>query len=211
MEEIKDKELKDTENKKILYLSYLQILISYYFSEPNYNSENTKEKNFHKFICSLYLDMDLFYSLISVFRLTNNFGKSSNKEIRELTSFKDETLKKLEPYDIPKFPDLPILEIKISYLRDIEIHIIKSILLDILTLLDKFENKWSLISKEKRVQQFNTSNISVYFEEKGVSFNFISCDDDNDNDIALDDGEFNSNNKNDDLGGFKDLLDNDLI
>ena len=165
MEEIKDKELKDTENKKILYLSYLQILISYYFSEPNYNSENTKEKNFHKFICSLDLDMDLFYSLISVFRLTNNFGKSSNKEIRELTSFKDETLKKLEPYDIPKFPDLPILEIKISYLRDIEIHIIKSILLDILTLLDKFENKWSLISKEKRVQQFNTSNISVCFEE----------------------------------------------
>ena len=57
----------------------------------------------------------------------------------------------------------------------------------------------------------NIQGIVNYFEEKGVSFNFISCDDDNDNDIALDDGEFNSNNKNDDLGGFKDLLDNDLI
>jgi len=53
----------------------------------------------------------------------------------------------------------------------------------------------------------NIQGIVNYFEEKSISFNFISCDDDNDNDIVLDDGEFNSNNKNDDLGGFKDLLD----
>ena len=63
------------------------------------------------------------------------------------------------------------------------------------------------INREKE----NIQGIVNYFEEKGVSFNFISCDDDNDNDINLDDGEFNKDNKNDDLGGFKDLLDNDLI
>jgi len=57
----------------------------------------------------------------------------------------------------------------------------------------------------------NIQGIVNYFEEKGVSFNFISCDDDNDNDINLDEGEFNKDNKNDGLGGFEDLLDNDLI
>ena len=63
------------------------------------------------------------------------------------------------------------------------------------------------IDREKE----NIQAIVNYFEDKGISFNFISCDDDNDNDIALDDGEFINSNKNDDLGGFKDLLDNDLI
>ena len=63
------------------------------------------------------------------------------------------------------------------------------------------------IDREKE----NIQGIVDYFEEKGVNFNFISCDDDNDNDINLDDGEFNNANKNDDLGGFKELLDNPLI
>ena len=58
----------------------------------------------------------------------------------------------------------------------------------------------------------NIQGIVNHFEEKGINFNFISCDDDND--IDLGDEDFtnkNSNNKNDALGGFKDLLDNDLI
>ena len=60
----------------------------------------------------------------------------------------------------------------------------------------------------------NIQGIVNHFEEKGINFNFISCDDDNDNDIDLGDDDFsnkNNTNKNDDLGGFKDLLDNDLI
>ncbi len=64
----------------------------------------------------------------------------------------------------------------------------------------------SINRETKKIQ-----NIVSHFEDKGITFNFISCDDDNDNDINLDDGEFNNANKNDDLGGFKDLLDNDLI
>jgi len=42
-----------------------------------------------------------------------------------------------------------------------------------------------------------------YFEEKGISFNFISCDDDND---VNNDDNFNDGG---DLGGFKGLLDNE--
>ena len=44
-------------------------------------------------------------------------------------------------------------------------------------------------------------SIATYFEDKGVTFNFISCDDDNDVD--------NFGGNDDNLGGFKDLLDND--
>ena len=44
-----------------------------------------------------------------------------------------------------------------------------------------------------------------YFDEKGISFNFISCDDDNDVDNVDNFGDGG------DLGGFKDLLDNDDI
>lgn len=53
----------------------------------------------------------------------------------------------------------------------------------------------------------NIQGIVNYFEEKGITFNFISCDDDNDNDLN------NGDNFGDggDLGGFKDLLDNDDI
>jgi len=49
----------------------------------------------------------------------------------------------------------------------------------------------------------NIQGIVNYFEEKGINFNFISCDDDNDlnNEDNFKDGG--------DLGGFKDLLDND--
>ena len=56
------------------------------------------------------------------------------------------------------------------------------------------------INREKE----NIQGIVNYFEEKGVSFNFISCDDDNDNDMGGD--NFGDGG---DLGGFKDLLDND--
>lgn len=50
----------------------------------------------------------------------------------------------------------------------------------------------------------NIQSIVNYFDEKGITFNFISCDDDNDvnNDDNFGDGG--------DLGGFKDLLDNDF-
>ena len=50
-------------------------------------------------------------------------------------------------------------------------------------------------------EQDKIQGIVNYFEEKGITFNFISCDDDNDVD--------NFGGDADNLGGFKDLLDND--
>lgn len=51
----------------------------------------------------------------------------------------------------------------------------------------------------------NIQGIVNYFDEKGISFNFISCDDDNDVNNVDNFGDGG------DLGGFKDLLDNDDI
>ena len=57
-------------------------------------------------------------------------------------------------------------------------------------------------------------NIVSHFEDKGITFNFISCDDDNDNDINLDDdlnvgeGKSNANNAG---GGLDFLLNSDIF
>ncbi len=56
----------------------------------------------------------------------------------------------------------------------------------------------------------NIQGIVNYFEEKGVTFNFISCDDDNDNDIGGDQDEFNAPKK-DDLDGFGAILDSEVF
>ena len=56
----------------------------------------------------------------------------------------------------------------------------------------------------------NIQGIVNYFEEKGVTFNFISCDDDNDNDIGGDQDEFNAPKK-DDLDGFGAILDSEIF
>ena len=51
--------------------------------------------------------------------------------------------------------------------------------------------------------------IVSYFEEKGITFNFSSCDDDNDNDINFDDDLNVGGGKND--GGFDILLKDDIF
>ena len=58
------------------------------------------------------------------------------------------------------------------------------------------------IDREKE----NIQEIVNYFEEKNITFNFISCDDDND---LNNDDNFGNYGDGGDLGGFKDLLDND--
>ena len=52
--------------------------------------------------------------------------------------------------------------------------------------------------------------IISHFEDKGITFNFISCDDDNDNDINLDD-DLNTGGEKNDEGGFDILLNNDVF
>ena len=54
-------------------------------------------------------------------------------------------------------------------------------------------------------------SIISYFEDKNITFNFISCDDDNDNDINLDGDDFNVGGGKKDDGGFDMLLNNDIF
>ena len=128
----------DFEHKRTLYFSYLQIVIAYYFSEIKMESQNKLLKKFHEFINSLNLDLDLFYALIAVFRYINKFGKVNTIK---LNSYKTEALQKISKDDYPIFSDLPFREIQIDKLNDMEIYIIRNLLLDILYLMDKFERK----------------------------------------------------------------------
>ena len=65
-------------------------------------------------------------------------------------------------------------------------------------------------SIDRETQQIQ--GIATYFEDKGVTFNFISCDDDNDNDVNFDNDELNiGGGKNNNLDGFDVLLNNDAF
>ena len=68
---------------------------------------------------------------------------------------------------------------------------------------DELEDIYLYLNDKIDREKDNIQGIVNYFEEKGINFNFISCDDDNDlnNEDNFKDGG--------DLGGFKDLLDND--
>jgi hypothetical protein len=122
------------EYKKIIYFSYLQLLVSYYCSETKY----AEQSQFHDFICNLNLDIDLFYAFISLFRTIINFIKSDRKD---LISYEMEDLKKLNNNDYLTFSDLPLRDINIKSLNDLGVDIIKNIFLDILVLLDKLMKK----------------------------------------------------------------------
>ena len=51
-----------------------------------------------------------------------------------------------------------------------------------------------------------------YFEDKGITFNFISCDDDNDNDLNFDNDDLNiGGGINNNADGFESLLNDDLF
>ena len=139
LNEIKDYEFVNTDYKKTLYLSYLQILIPYYFSDKKYKSQNVTVNNFHEFIYTLNLDIDLFYALIALIRYVNNFSQINEVDI---TSYKSEELKTISKNDYPVFSDLPLREVNIEKLNEIEIYIIRNILLDIVYLLDKFEKSF---------------------------------------------------------------------
>ena len=150
--EIKFGESKDTEYKKIIYLSYLQILISYYFSENKFKNPNATVQNFNNFISSLNLDKDLFFALIGLINLVNNFKKLDEININ---NYKKEKIKIISKSDYPIFSELPFKELNIEKLNDIQIYIIKNIFLDILELLENFS-----ITYGKKDSKFNSNNES---------------------------------------------------
>ena len=65
----------------------------------------------------------------------------------------------------------------------------------------------SIDRKTQKIQ-----GIATYFKDKGAIFNFISCDDDNDNDVYFYNDDLNiGGGKNNNLDGFDVLLNNDAL
>ena len=147
------------EYKKIIYFSYLQLLVSYYCSGTKYSEQS----QFHDFICNLNLDIDLFYALISLFRTIINFIKSDRKD---LISYEMEDLKKLNNNDYLTFSDLPLRDINIKSLNDLGVDIIKNILLDILVLLDKLMKKTRF--KDKPSNLNNNTSFSSHSSDDNI-------------------------------------------
>ena len=160
LEENKDDELRNTEKKKILYLSYLQILLSFYFSREN--SKESKEETFQDFLNNnnLNYDLDLLYSFFGLIREINNFGQLINLEVN---SYEKEDLKKIVCYDYPKFTDSPIKELDPSALNDLKVDMIKNIFLYILFFLEELAEK---SSKGKNSDKNNTPQNDLEILEK---------------------------------------------
>ena len=147
------------EYKKIIYFSYLQLLVSHYFSGTKY----TEQSLFHDFICNLNLDIDLFYALISLFRTIINFISGDRKD---LTSYEMEDLKKLNSNDYLTFSDLPLRDINIKSLNELGVDIIKNIFLDILALLDKLVKKTRF--KNKLTNLNNNTSFSSHSSDEPI-------------------------------------------
>ena len=161
--EIKDGETDNNdESKKTLYLSYLQILVSYYFSETKYRTQNISINSFNDFIYNLNLDMNIFHALISIIEKINQFKQINQIEIQNYELYLPKIINKNE---YPKFSILPFKEINIDDLNEIEIYIIKNILLDILYLVEKYEKKYSKIIKEKNTESNNKNSEIIMGKE----------------------------------------------
>ena len=87
--------------------------------------------------------------------------------------------------------------IKVPFVKDliVKVDVLKKIK------FGELEDLYLYLNDKIDREQEKIQGIVNYFEEKGITFNFISCDDDNDVD--------NFGGDADNLGGFKELLDND--
>ena len=166
--ENEDRDLRGSEYKKTIYLSYLQIFVSFYFSKvKNKSAKESKEKieesfldfiqNEGKTTYKLSFDIDLFHAFIALIRQINNFAKLNDIEIHNR---KKEDLRSVDSYDKLEFSDSPVInEIKINSLNDLEVFIIKNIFMTILSLFDEFVKKVSKKRKHSN-KNINTPNSS---------------------------------------------------
>ena len=148
----------NTEYKKIIYLSYLQILVSYYFSELKNKNQAPLGNIFNDFINNLKLDMDLFYAFIALFRDINKFKKINQVD---LNSYKNEEPIKITKNDYPSFSQLPVQAIQIENLNDTEIIIINNIFIDILILLEKLEKSSPNKIEPNKINEKDEQNINL--------------------------------------------------
>ena len=149
--------ISNNESKRVIMLMCINILIEYYFANVKEkakkikSSKKHKEKIFHKFIRSLNLNIDLFYSLIYSFKYvsTMSIAKSNEafKESKKIISFEYNFID-FEQFN-QKLIDIIFSEINIKELNEVQVYIIKTILEDIIFLLYKMQVKL-LPSKDKK-------------------------------------------------------------
>ena len=117
------------------------------------------------------------------------------KNLKKL-KFEKNNIKNVEILEKINFPKLNYLSLGDDTLGD-KVQVLKKIK------FGELEDLYLYLNDQIDREDEKIQGIVNYFEDKGVSFNFISCDDDNDmnNDDNYGDGG--------DLGGFKELLDNE--
>ena len=157
LREFKNFEFVHTDYKKTIFFSHLQILIAYYFSDTKHKSSNVRLENLIVFIHSLNLDQDLFYAFIALIKYINNFSQIDKVNIY---GYKTQEMKTIKKKDYPIFSDLPMRELQIEQLTEIEIYIIKNIFLNVIFLLDKFGKRF-----KKDNSNNDESNIEKEFFE----------------------------------------------
>ena len=195
--ELRNDDDKLKEYKKIIFLSCLIILIGFHFSGDTKLNKAKKIKDFNSFIKNLYITQEFFQSLISSMKLIKYLSNNSDN----LTSFDDEDLvlitdDKYEMMEVKTitekninekekednetneifytFTSLPLKEINIKDLNDLQISIIKNILEDVVFLLfnkilikmkNKEKNEENL---DKEIFDTLKKNIDIIFKFNGT-------------------------------------------
>ena len=185
-----NKEEKYYDNKKLLFLSFLQILIIYYYTEDDIessyqNQKINKKEELHLFIRNLDLNLDLFYSLISSFKiikyLSNNYlyndNVKSSLEIIDMDDLNNTKNKDKITNDIINSKNLlticalPFEEIDLNNLNAIQTSIIKNLLEDLIYLLSKLENNYQLKKCEidlKNMKYNDSSESTLSLENRDI-------------------------------------------
>ena len=183
-----EKEEKNSDYKKLLFLSCLQILFIFYYPEyekdsfKNINDIN-KIKEFHLFIKSLDLNIDLFYALISLFKIVKYFSDSSLSKKKSNVDFgyeiiekedylneKDknneeininEIIKEIEEMNLISVNNFPFQEEYFEKLNKTQIEIVKNLFEDLIDLLNKYDNKYIFKKNEMKYIKYNDSSEST--------------------------------------------------
>ena len=182
---LKEKNYKSIDNKKLLLLSCLQILIIYYFSEDKSDLSSKeinkqKKEEFHSFLRKKDLNLDFFYSIINALKVVKFFSSSSTDEIEEIELTYEVIDKKIindinnneiekeanlddiiENKKLLSICNIPFKEINIEKLNNLQISIIKNILEDIVYLLYKFEKVNKYKKNDKLNLKYNESSSST--------------------------------------------------
>ena len=155
IKELKNKDEKNSDIKKTIFISCFQILISYYFINDKFKEKKIRnQQNFHLFIRNLNINLDFFYSLILSLKqikdLSSNF--TDNIDINQIEkNIKNE--KNSEEKDKSFLNAPPLFEkSEIDNLNEIQANTIKSILEDIVYILYRME-----LNNEKKEFKFNDS------------------------------------------------------